>query len=168
MNAVSKNVLLRCFSSSLPICPVYFHLVMPRHILSPCYARYEHTGGIKGYVAYDLACYVRLQAQSMLYSMRLRVPNMPGCHLRKYRWGKCRLEEKIAAFLLYWLHSFHLACLMFSMEMPSAKIYLHNNQLFGGTNAFPIMLPMIPVYIMSQPVLCAYIDLHIPDWCWYL
>jgi len=49
------------FSSSLPICPVYFHLVMPRHVLSPCYASYEHTRGIKGYVTYYLACYVRLQ-----------------------------------------------------------------------------------------------------------
>jgi hypothetical protein len=38
------------FSSSLPICPVYFHLVMPRHVLSPCYARYGHTRGMKGYV----------------------------------------------------------------------------------------------------------------------
>jgi hypothetical protein len=28
------------FSSSLPICPVYFPLVMPRHVLSPCYAHY--------------------------------------------------------------------------------------------------------------------------------
>jgi hypothetical protein len=32
------------FSSSLPIFPVYFHLV-PRHVLSPCYARYEHIRG---------------------------------------------------------------------------------------------------------------------------
>jgi predicted 2-oxoglutarate/Fe(II)-dependent dioxygenase YbiX len=40
------------FSSNLPICPVYFHLVMPRHVLSPCYARYEHTRGIDGYVTY--------------------------------------------------------------------------------------------------------------------
>jgi len=48
MNAVSTKVL------SLPICPVYFHLVMPRHVLSPCYARYEDTTGIKGYVTYYL------------------------------------------------------------------------------------------------------------------
>jgi hypothetical protein len=48
------------FSSSLPICPVYFHLVMPKHVLSPCYAHYEQTSGIKGYVTYYLACYVRL------------------------------------------------------------------------------------------------------------
>ncbi len=65
------------FSFSLPICPVYFHLDMPRHVLSPCYERYEHTKGIKGYVTYYKACYVRLQ-----------VENMPGCHLRKYGWGR--------------------------------------------------------------------------------
>ncbi len=65
-------------SSSLPICPVYFYLVVSRRVLSPCYARYEHTRGIKGYVTYHLACYVRL-----------RVQNMSGCHLRKYGWGKC-------------------------------------------------------------------------------
>jgi hypothetical protein len=76
------------FSSSLPICPVYFHLLMPRHVLSSCSAHYEHTTGIKGYVTYDLACYMRLQVQNMRYYMRLRVQNMPGCHLRKYGWGK--------------------------------------------------------------------------------
>jgi hypothetical protein len=77
------------FSSSLPICPVYFHLVMlPRYVLSPCYARYGHTRGIKVYVTYYLAFYVRLQVQMLPYYMRLRVQNIPGCHLRKYRWGK--------------------------------------------------------------------------------
>ncbi len=82
MNAVStKKVLLRLiFSSTLPICPVYFHLVMPRHVQSPCYARYGHTRGIKGYViTYYLACYVRLQVQNMPYYMRLWVQYMPGC-----------------------------------------------------------------------------------------
>jgi hypothetical protein len=29
----------------------------------------------------------------------------------------CRLEEKIAAVLLYSLYSFHLACLIFSMKI---------------------------------------------------
>ncbi len=71
------------FSSSLPICLVYFHLVMPRHILSPSSTRYEHTKGVKGYATYYLACYMRLQVQNMLYYMRLRVQNMPACHLRK-------------------------------------------------------------------------------------
>jgi hypothetical protein len=60
------------FSSSLPICPVCFHLVMlPRYVLSPCYARYGHTRGIKGYVTYYFAYYVRLQVQILLYHMRL-------------------------------------------------------------------------------------------------
>jgi hypothetical protein len=66
MNVTSRKVLLRFFSSSLPICLIYFHLVMPRHVLSPCYARYEHIRGIKGYVTYYLACYVRLQVQTCL------------------------------------------------------------------------------------------------------
>ncbi len=59
------------FSSSLPICPVYFHLFMPRHVLSPCYTSYEPTRGIKGYVTNDLACLTRLQVKNMLYYMRL-------------------------------------------------------------------------------------------------
>jgi hypothetical protein len=105
-------------SSSLPICPVYFHLVVPRHVLRPCSARYEHIRGLKGYVTCYLACYVRLQVQNMRYYMRLRVQNMPRCHLRKYGWGQTgRLEEKIAAALLYRLHSFPLACLMFSRNL---------------------------------------------------
>jgi hypothetical protein len=64
---------------------------MPRHVLSPCYARYEHIKGIKGYVTYYLTCYVRLQVQ-----------NMHGYHLRKYGRGQMgRLEEKIVRVLLY-------------------------------------------------------------------
>ncbi len=87
----NTKVLLQFFSSSLPICPIYFHLVMPRHLLSPCHAHYEHIRGIKGYVTYYLACYVRLQVQ-----------NMHGCHLRKYGWGQTgRFEEKIVGVLLY-------------------------------------------------------------------
>ncbi len=94
MDAVSTKVLLR-----------FFHLVMPRHVLTPCYARYEHTRGIKGYVTYYLACYVRLQVQ-----------NMPGCRLRKYGWGNwVDWKKKIAATFLYCLHSFPLACLIFSL-----------------------------------------------------
>ncbi len=45
---------------------------MPRHVLNPCYARYkQNTGGIKGYVAYYWACYVRLQVpkHAMLYEV---------------------------------------------------------------------------------------------------
>jgi len=66
------------FSSSLPICPVYFHLIMPQHVLSSCYARYEHIAGIKGYVTYYLACYVRLQLQNMLYYLRLMCKTCMG------------------------------------------------------------------------------------------
>jgi hypothetical protein len=65
------------FSSSLPSCPVYFHLVVPRHVLSSCYANHEHNRGIKEYVTYYLACYVRLQVQNMPYYMRLPVQDMP-------------------------------------------------------------------------------------------
>ncbi len=45
MQSVQKT-LLRLFSSSLPIFPVYFQIVMPRHVLSACYARYVHTKGV--------------------------------------------------------------------------------------------------------------------------
>ncbi len=80
-------------SSNLPICLICFHLVMPRHVLSPCYAQYGHTRGMKGYVTYYLA-YVRLQVQILPYYMRLRVQNMPGCQLKKYRWGKWADQTK--------------------------------------------------------------------------
>jgi hypothetical protein len=106
MNAISTKVLLLIFSSSLPICPVYFHLVMPRHVLSPCYACYEHTRGIKGYVTCYLACYVRLLTSAKHAWVSLE---------KIWRGQMGRLEEKIAAALLYWLHSFPLACLIFSL-----------------------------------------------------
>jgi hypothetical protein len=51
---------------------------MPRHVLSPCYAHYEHIRGIKGYVTYYLACYVKLQVQNMLYYMRLQMQKCMG------------------------------------------------------------------------------------------
>ncbi len=43
MNAVSTKELLRYFSSSLAIFPLYFQIVMPRHVLSACYARDGQT-----------------------------------------------------------------------------------------------------------------------------
>jgi len=47
--------------------------------------------------------------------VRLRVQNMPGCHLKKLgKWQLGRLEEKIAAVLSYWLHPFPLADLTFT------------------------------------------------------
>jgi len=99
------------FSSSLPICPIYFHLVMPRHVFSPCYARYEHTRGIKGYVTYYLTCYVRLWVQNMLYCMRLRVQNMAGCHLRnngRGKWADWRKKNRSNTFVLTAFISFGL------------------------------------------------------------
>jgi hypothetical protein len=48
MNAVSTKVLLRFFPPVCPFAALYFHLVMPRHVLSPCYARCEHTRRVKG------------------------------------------------------------------------------------------------------------------------
>ncbi len=94
------------FSSSLPICPVYFHLVMPRHFLNPCSAPYEHTRGLKRYVTYYLACYVRLRVQNIPYYMQLRVQNMPGCHLRKYGWGKWADWRKTLQ-QHFWTHCIH-------------------------------------------------------------
>jgi hypothetical protein len=63
MQSVEK-VLLRFFSSSLPSLAVYFHIVMPRDVLSACYARYQHT---KAYAAYTSASYVRLQVENIPY-----------------------------------------------------------------------------------------------------
>jgi len=59
------------FSSSLPICPVYFYLVVSRHVLSPCYARCKPTRGIKGYATYYLACYVEVTSakHAILYEV---------------------------------------------------------------------------------------------------
>ncbi len=89
-----------CFSS-LPICPVYFHLVVPRHVLSPCYPRYEHTRGIKAYVTYYLACYVRLQPKDAILNEVMSATHA-WVSLEKIWMGKMgRLEEKIAAGLLY-------------------------------------------------------------------
>ncbi len=47
---------------------VYFHLVMPRHVFSPCYAQHEHTSGVKCYVTYYLAiCEVTSAKHVILY-----------------------------------------------------------------------------------------------------
>jgi hypothetical protein len=74
---------------------------MPRHVLNPCSARYEHTRGFKRCVTYYFACYVRLQVQNIPYYMSLQVQNMPGCHFRKYGWDKwADWRKKIAAELL--------------------------------------------------------------------
>jgi hypothetical protein len=44
--------------------------------------------------------------------------------LEKISMGQmCRLEEKIAAVLLYWLHSFPLACLIFSDSGAARKAH---------------------------------------------
>jgi hypothetical protein len=43
MNAVSTKVLLQVFSSRVPIFPVYFQFLMPRHVLSGRYIRCGHT-----------------------------------------------------------------------------------------------------------------------------
>ncbi len=39
---------------------VFFHLVMFKHVLGPCYARFEHARDIEWNVTYYLACYMRL------------------------------------------------------------------------------------------------------------
>jgi len=89
------------FSSSLRSCRVYFHPVMTRHVLSPCYARHEHTSGIKEYVTYYLPWYVTLQV-NMPYYMRLPVRRHAWVSLEKIWMGQIgRLEEKMAAVLLY-------------------------------------------------------------------
>jgi hypothetical protein len=51
MNAVSTKVVLRFFP---PICPLapFFSPCHARHVLGPCYACFEHVGGIEVYVTY--------------------------------------------------------------------------------------------------------------------
>ncbi len=102
------------FSSSLPIFPVYFHLVRPRHVLNPCYARYERTRGIKGYITYYLAlCEVTSAKHAVLFEVKSA--KHVWVSLEKIWMGQMgRLEEIIPAALLYWLHSFPLACVIFS------------------------------------------------------
>ncbi len=107
MNAVSTNVVLRFLP---PVFPLFiFILSCLRHVLSPCYAPYEHTRSIKGYVTYQLAWYVRLKVQNMPYYMRLLEQSMPGRHLRKYGWaneqtgGKiCSSTFVLTAFISFW------------------------------------------------------------------
>jgi len=72
--------------------PLFFHLVIPRHVYGPCYAQFGHARSIEGYVTYNLVCYVRL-----------RVQNMPGwVSLEKKCMGKMgRLKENFAAIFLY-------------------------------------------------------------------
>jgi hypothetical protein len=116
------------FSSSLPSCPVYFNVLKPRHVLSSCYIRDEHTRGIMGYVTHYLAWYVKLQVQNMLYYMRIWLQNIPGCHLRKYVWGQMsRLEEKnrSSTFVLTVFISFgltHTICLPASSSVAHYKL----------------------------------------------
>jgi hypothetical protein len=73
---------------------------MPRHVLSP---RYEHTRGIKGYVTYYLACYVRLKVQNMPYVLyEVASAKHAWMSLEKIWMEQMgRLEEKIAVVLLY-------------------------------------------------------------------
>jgi hypothetical protein len=90
-----------------------FNPIMPRHVFSSCYARYEHTRGIKGYATFYLACYVRLQVQNMPYY------DCNAClrHLRKYGWERANEQtggKTRSSTFLYWPHSFPLACLIFS------------------------------------------------------
>ncbi len=57
MNAVNTK---ECCIFFLQSAPIFFHLVMLRHVLGPCYARFEHARGIEWYVTYYLACHMRL------------------------------------------------------------------------------------------------------------
>jgi hypothetical protein len=69
--------------SSLAICPVYFHLAMPMHASSSCSAGYGHTRGMKRYVIYSLAFYVRLQVQILSYYMRFTTAKHSWVSLEK-------------------------------------------------------------------------------------
>ncbi len=59
------------FSFSLPSCPLSFYLVMPRRVLSPCYARYVHTRGIKGLcnILLGMSCEITSARHAILYEV---------------------------------------------------------------------------------------------------
>jgi len=121
VNAVSTKVLLRRFSSSLPIFPVYFQIVVQRDVLSGCFAHFEHTKWVCN-VLVRILCEVTTGKYTVLscnYKTCLGVTweNIDG------KMG--RLEVNIAEGLLYWLHSFPLAWLTFSNSQSSLAGTFH-------------------------------------------
>ncbi len=73
MNACSqyKKVLLRFFPPVCPFAPIYFDLVMPRHVLSPCYAQYVHTRVYKGLcnILLGMSCEITSAKHAILYEV---------------------------------------------------------------------------------------------------
>ncbi len=87
---------------SVQKCLVSFHLVMPRHVLSPCYARYEHTRCIKGYVTYYLGMLCEVTSAKHVLLYEVKSAKHAWVSLEKIWMGQMgRLDEKIVAARLY-------------------------------------------------------------------
>jgi hypothetical protein len=48
VNAISIKIHIAIFSFNLPFGLICFYLMIPKHVLCPCYACFEHVMGIKG------------------------------------------------------------------------------------------------------------------------
>ncbi len=48
VNAISTKIIIAIFFLNLPFALICFYLMIPKHILGPCYACFEHVMGIKG------------------------------------------------------------------------------------------------------------------------
>jgi hypothetical protein len=82
---------------------------------------------LKGYVTYYSASYARLQAQNILYDMRLQQQNMPRCHLRKYGCenGQTRGKNSRRTFVLTTFISFGLTDVFRLLIEPGWHLPLH-------------------------------------------
>jgi hypothetical protein len=107
------------FSSSLPICPIYFHLIMPKHVLNPCYAQYEHNKGIKGYVTYYWHVMWGYKSKTCDIIWGYECKTCLGNTWENMDGASWQTGGKNSTVLLYWLHSFPLACLIFRKTMPN-------------------------------------------------
>jgi hypothetical protein len=48
VNAISTKIIIAIFSLNLPFAPICFNLMIPKHVLGPCYACLEHVMSIMG------------------------------------------------------------------------------------------------------------------------
>ncbi len=107
------------------ICPVCFYLVIPNHFLGLCYACLDMLWVLR-------ICNMWL---GMLYALETFItwkvmnaktwPSITEFVLGNMKGAKGRLGEKIAAVLLYWLHSISLADLTFCLF----QCYMQSNEI---------------------------------------
>jgi hypothetical protein len=130
MNAVSTEVLVRCFPPVCPFARIIFHLVMSIHVLNPCSACHEHTRGLKGYVTYYFGMLSEVTSAKHAVLYEVRSAKHAWVSLEKIWMGQMgRLEENIAAALLDTLHSFPLACLIFSRNLTPSDSQSYHSQV---------------------------------------